>query len=92
MARAAGKGEDLLGLLALGGAISVAGNLAQAEDKRRLQAAYDLVVARYRQLEREYVALRNLNLELQNQVILLRTENNRLNVEAARKPELDRKP
>jgi len=92
MAKTTGKSEDLLGLLALGGTISVLGNLAQADKKRRLQAAYDHVVERYRQLEREYAALRNLNVELQNQVIVLRTENNRLLAEAARKPESNQKP
>jgi len=94
MAKTSGKNQDYLGLLALGSAISVIGNLAQAKDRQdlkvsldRLKEMYDLMLGRYRMLQREYGALRTLNDRLQQQVIELREENNRLLARPADKPQ-----
>ena len=82
MAKALGKNEDFLGLMALGLGI---GNLVQAADRNNLKAMYDHVVGRYRMLHREYATLRSLNDQLQQQVVDLRKENNRLLVQLAEK-------
>jgi uncharacterized membrane protein len=84
MARAPGKSEDYLGLVALG---SVIGNFVQAAGYRKLKGMYDHVLERYRMLQREYAALRSLNDQLQQQVVDLRKENNHLLAQLAEKPQ-----
>jgi uncharacterized protein (DUF3084 family) len=83
MAKTTGRGEDFLGLLAFG---SLVANVAQAENRRKIQTTYDHLVMRYRQLEAEIGALRSYNIHLQKQVMELRGENNRLSAELAGKP------
>lgn len=67
--------NDFLGLVAFG---SVIGNLVQADERRKLQELYRHLVMRYRLLFREYQTFRQVNDELQRQVVALRAENNRL--------------
>jgi hypothetical protein len=74
--------HDFLGVVAIG---SIIGNLAQAGERteikrqhRALLGLYRHFVGRYKMLLQEYQAFRQVNTDLQNQVLRLREENNRL--------------
>lgn len=81
--------NDFLGVVAIG---SVIGNLVQANEmgqiKRQhnmLVGLYRTLVARYKMLLQEYQTFRQVNADLQNQVVTLREENNKLQVRLAAK-------
>ncbi len=74
--------NDFLGVVAIG---SVIGNLVQANEmgqiKRQSQTLlglYNNLVKRYRMLLQEYQTFRQVNTDLQKQVVALREENNKL--------------
>lgn len=81
--------NDFLGVVAIG---SVIGNLVQAngmvEIKRQrntLVGLYRNLVARYKMLLQEYQTFRQVNADLQKQVVALREENNKLQERMAAK-------
>jgi len=83
MARTGVKGEDFLGVLAFASGVV---NLIQVADRAKLQTMYNQLLARYRQVQAEYTAMRNLLAQLQKQVVELREKNNQLMAELAKKP------
>lgn len=81
--------NDFLGVVAIG---SVIGNLVQANEmgqiKRQhntLLGLYRNLVARYKMLLQEYQTFRQVNADLQKQVVSLREENNKLQERMAAK-------
>lgn len=67
--------QDFLGIAAF---VSAVGNLVQAADRRKLAVIYKNLVTRYNLLYREYQAFLQVNKQLQEEVLRLRSENNRL--------------
>ena len=81
MPRKMSEKQDLLGLVALGSLIT---NLAQADDKTRIQGElvrlrnmFVHLQGRYSQVCEEYARMRDLIAQLQTTVVNLRAENNR---------------
>ncbi len=75
MPRTKSESQDILGLFAFASAV---GNLLQAEDRRKVKALYDNLVARYRDVCGQYQALARLNEELRQEVLDLRGQNDKL--------------
>ncbi len=81
------KGEDFLGLITLGSLIA---NLVQVDQRKALQAHYDNMLRRYKQLYSAYSSMKRVNEGLSQEVRTLNTiisrlreENNRLLEELA---------
>ena len=81
--------DDFLGVVAIG---SVIGNLVQANEMGQIKRQHNTLVglfrnlvARYKMLLQEYQTFRQVNVDLQKQVVALREENNKLQARMAAK-------
>ena len=81
--------NDFLGVVAIG---SVIGNLAQAHEQTEIKrqqhtllGLYRHLVSRFKMLLQEYQTFRQVNTDLQKQVVTLREENNQLQERLAEK-------
>ena len=81
--------DDFLGVVAIG---SVIGNLVQANEMGQIKRQHNTLVglfrnlvARYKMLLQEYQTFRQVNVDLQKQVVALREENNKLQERMAAK-------
>lgn len=80
MPRAKAENQDLLGLFAF---VSAAGNLLQADDRKKMQTLYQNLLTRYRDVCKEYQILARLNEQFRQEILNLRTQNDKLQKDLA---------
>lgn len=82
MARTKTVDSDLLGIAAF---VSAVGNLVQADNQGKLRALYHNLLSRYRDVCAQYQTLVGVNQQLQQEILDLRAQNNRLQKEMTTK-------
>ncbi len=80
MPRAKAANKDVLGLFAFASAVV---NLVQADDRKKVQTLYQNLLTRYRDVCNEYQLLARLNQQFRQEILDLRSQNDKLQKEVA---------
>lgn len=80
MPRAKTANQDLFGLAAFASAVF---NLLQADDRKKVQTLYENLLTRYRDVCKQYQLLVRITEELRQEVLDLRSQNDKLQKELA---------